>query len=179
MVWIIGDQMGLDRLASQIQIGQAVWQIGRALLDVVSVWAWQQCRGSVESKSLLLWVLQRPSTWHPIRLVARHCGFASYWWIYLIRSWGLQWFTVTIRVASSSLRILYFTTGQSILRSNTISFVSMFREELWSCSTFPLMSMLQISWQSLLEEASSFISDTSWVWRKTPSSIRGSVDFYT
>ena len=45
--------MGSGWLASQIQIGQAVWQTRRALSVVVSVWAWQQCRGLVGSKSLL------------------------------------------------------------------------------------------------------------------------------
>ena len=144
LVWITGDRMELNWLASQIQIGQVVWQTKRALPDVVSVWARQQCRGSVRSRSLLHWLLHRLSTWQPVWPAARPCGIASCWWIYLVRSLGLRWFIVTIRVASSSLRIQSFMTGQSILRSGIISSKIMFREEQWHCSTFLLMSRLQI-----------------------------------
>ena len=129
MVWTTGGRMGSGWLASQIQIGQVVWQTGRALLDVVSVWARQQCRSSVGSKSLLLWVMRMLSIWQPVRPVERHCGLTSCWWIYLIRIWGLQWSTMTIKFASSSLRIQYFMTGQSILRLGIISFEIMFIDE--------------------------------------------------
>ena len=156
-----------------------MWQTGKALPNVVLVWAWQQCHGSVGIKSLLLWVLQRLSIWQPVRPVAKHCGLASCWWIYLVKCWGLQWSTVTIKVASSSPGIQYFMTGQSILRSCIISSKIMFREEQWPYSTFSLMSRLQIFWENLWGGASLTSSETSWEWCKTPSSVRGSVDFCT
>jgi hypothetical protein len=51
--------------------------------------------------------------------------------------------TVIIRVALNSRRIQFFMTGLSISRFDITSSVIMFREELWSCSTYLLRSRLQ------------------------------------
>ena len=54
MDWITGRVMESDLQGTQIQIGQGVHLIGRALPDVALAWAQQLCRGSVGSKSQLL-----------------------------------------------------------------------------------------------------------------------------
>jgi hypothetical protein len=72
--------------------------------------------------------------------------------------------TVIIKVALNSRRIQFFMTGLSISRFVITSSMTMFREEMWSYSTYLQRSRLQTYSPRHWAEASLYFSGTRLEW---------------